>query len=389
MPTTLSTVLLTTKGEPRRANLTLDADGRLPIETVQKYFRKKDLPEEIGYYEYDDKSLYLVGYKKGKAGTENKSELPPPYDKQKLFGDILVVASESAWQDDPVGLTVDVWQKFMNGALDRASVASSEESEDEAEEGEDEADGGGEIEELEDEEDDSDSDSDDDISYVEEEEEMEAEPPVLRRKKATAAAKVDVSAFKEEVPADTEADTHPMRAATLTILLGFLVGGGAKSGGAADTGFPEADVIAMEKAIFHTAIDLAHKKMVPRNWKSGLFRELYKQITQSTLSNIHPASPVGNTRLLARVIEGEFPLAAIPTMTSYEMFPERWKEMADKQLIREQKILEGDKSRATDEYKCHRCGKRECTYYELQTRSADEPMTIFITCVNCGKRWRQ
>ena len=67
---------------------------------------------------------------------------------------------------------------------------------------------------------------------------------------------------------------------------------------------------------------------------------------------------------------------------------EYWQELADKQLIREQKILEGNKSQATDEHKCNRCHKRQCTYYEMQTRSADEPTTIFITCLNCGKRWK-
>lgn len=387
MPTTLTTVLLTTKGEPRKANLTLDADGRLPLETVQKYFRKKEAPEDVGYFEYDEKVLYLIGYKKGKAGTENKTELPAPYDKEKFYGDILVVASDSAWQDDPAPVSLDTWQKFIDSAFDRASEAS-EESE-ESEEGA--AAAAASEDEVDEVEDDEDSDSDDDISYVEEddlvgEDEMEAEPPVLRRKKA-AAAKVDVSAFKDELPADTEADSHHVRAATLKFLQGYLCSG--YGGSAVAASFPKADVVAMEKAIFRVAIETAQKKMVPRNWKTGLFTEIYKQIAKSVLANTHPESPVKNPRLLARAIEGEFALAAIPTMTSYEMYPERWKELADKQLIREQKILEGDKSRATDEYKCHRCGKRECTYYELQTRSADEPMTIFITCVNCGKRWRQ
>jgi transcription elongation factor S-II len=110
---------------------------------------------------------------------------------------------------------------------------------------------------------------------------------------------------------------------------------------------------------------------------------------RSVFSNIHPESPVMNPRLLTRVLEGEFPLHEIPTMTSYEMFPEKWFELRDKQLQREQKILEGNKSRATDQFKCRRCNKRECTYYELQTRSADEPMTCFISCLNCGKEWRQ
>ena len=43
---------------------------------------------------------------------------------------------------------------------------------------------------------------------------------------------------------------------------------------------------------------------------------------------------------------------------------------------------------ATDIYKCGRCKKRECTFYQLQTRSADEPMTTFVTCLNCGTRWK-
>ena len=38
---------------------------------------------------------------------------------------------------------------------------------------------------------------------------------------------------------------------------------------------------------------------------------------------------------------------------------------------------------------CRKCGQRECTFYEMQTRSADEPMTIFVTCLSCGNRWKE
>jgi transcription elongation factor S-II len=47
-----------------------------------------------------------------------------------------------------------------------------------------------------------------------------------------------------------------------------------------------------------------------------------------------------------------------------------------------------DTEAETDQFKCGRCGKRKCKYYQLQTRSADEPMTTFVTCVNCGNRWK-
>ena len=43
----------------------------------------------------------------------------------------------------------------------------------------------------------------------------------------------------------------------------------------------------------------------------------------------------------------------------------------------------------TDAFKCRKCGSRSTSYYEVQTRSADEPMTQFITCLNCGNRWKQ
>lgn len=40
-------------------------------------------------------------------------------------------------------------------------------------------------------------------------------------------------------------------------------------------------------------------------------------------------------------------------------------------------------------FKCERCGKRECTYFELQVRGADEPTTKYVTCLNCKNAWSQ
>ena len=39
--------------------------------------------------------------------------------------------------------------------------------------------------------------------------------------------------------------------------------------------------------------------------------------------------------------------------------------------------------------RCARCGCEDVTYYQQQTRSADEGITTFCTCEKCGKRWRQ
>jgi len=47
-----------------------------------------------------------------------------------------------------------------------------------------------------------------------------------------------------------------------------------------------------------------------------------------------------------------------------------------------------DQQCTTDKFRCSNCKKNRCTYYQLQTRSADEPMTTFVHCVECDHRWR-
>jgi transcription elongation factor S-II len=51
--------------------------------------------------------------------------------------------------------------------------------------------------------------------------------------------------------------------------------------------------------------------------------------------------------------------------------------------------LANDFEGETDLFTCGRCKKSRTTYKQLQTRSADEPMTSFIKCLECGHRWKQ
>lgn len=369
MPT-LSTVLLSIKGDARKANLSLNENSNLTIEILQKYFKKKDEPENICCYQYDNKYIFIFGYKKGKKGTENKVELPSPYSEITLFGDAFVIVSQTNKWQNPVPYTVEQWNTFYTGDNNEEDDDDDESSE---EEDDDELD-----EVMSKEDDDVDDKFPDEESVVEEEvEEEEEEPQPVKRRRAPAYNKVDTNGLKEDISINSEPETNKLRLLCITNL-GFL-----------EKTFSKGDIRLLEKSIFESAFNYALKNHVARSWKSHVFIEIYRQIVRSVFSNIHPDSPVKNPRLLSRVLDGEFPLHEIPSMTSYEMFPEKWFELRDKQLQREQKILEGNKSRATDQFKCRRCNKRECTYYELQTRSADEPMTCFISCLNCGKEWRQ
>jgi DNA-directed RNA polymerase subunit M/transcription elongation factor TFIIS len=54
-------------------------------------------------------------------------------------------------------------------------------------------------------------------------------------------------------------------------------------------------------------------------------------------------------------------------------------------------IIEKNKTDNDDyegQFKCRKCGSKKTDYYQLQTRSADEPMTTYVTCKACGNRWK-
>jgi len=155
------------------------------------------------------------------------------------------------------------------------------------------------------------------------------------------------------------------------------------------TALTAAQQLDLEQGIFNQSLEEAKTRYVRRIWDNPDFQIVYGMVAKRTLSNLDPSSYIHNPRLLERLLEGEFLPHDVPAMTFSELYPEQWRIMIDKAMKREAKMLEVDKSVATTLFFCTRCKKRECTYYEMQTRSADEPMTQFVRCLNCDKRWKQ
>ena len=75
-------------------------------------------------------------------------------------------------------------------------------------------------------------------------------------------------------------------------------------------------------------------------------------------------------------------IAWLVTATHRELWPERWPAMSAP-------VVQQQPEAMTNQFKCGKCHARETSYYQLQTRSADEPMTTFIRCVKCGNRWKE
>ena len=112
---------------------------------------------------------------------------------------------------------------------------------------------------------------------------------------------------------------------------------------------------------------------------------LYKNKIKSILFNINKDN---NQYLTNALLENKLKVVDVPFLAHQELNPENWKSIIDLLIKKNKSKYEIDIEAATEEFTCYRCKNNKCTYYELQTRSADEPMTTFVTCLVCGNRWK-
>lgn len=145
----------------------------------------------------------------------------------------------------------------------------------------------------------------------------------------------------------------------------------------------------LEKGIFNWCIQYADEKDIAKNWSNPVFAQLYRDKAQSIIANLDINSYIGNTRLVERIVKDkEFPPHQLCFMNPENVYPEIWADIVNAKMKKDENIGVSTRSAMTDQFKCGRCKKRECSYYELQLRSADEASTIFVRCVNCNHSWK-
>lgn len=94
--------------------------------------------------------------------------------------------------------------------------------------------------------------------------------------------------------------------------------------------------------------------------------------------------------ILEKIQNHEISIHDLSNYTIENFNPEFYENIKRLKQDKYEKELNGNSLRATtDLFQCKKCKERKCSYYELQTRSADEPMTKFIKCCNCGFEWKQ
>ena len=140
--------------------------------------------------------------------------------------------------------------------------------------------------------------------------------------------------------------------------------------------------INLEKGIFNYAIKEANNRKIVKKWENRAFSQIYTDKLRSVYMNLK------NPDLLQQIKNAEISAQSIAFMTHQELNPERWKLLIDQKIKRDASKFTTNIQASTDMFTCKKCKSKKCTYYELQTRSADEPATIFVTCLDCGKHWK-
>jgi transcription elongation factor S-II len=141
-----------------------------------------------------------------------------------------------------------------------------------------------------------------------------------------------------------------------------------------------------EKSIFNATIKEARIKLIERTWTSPPFKELYKKNYLKVYSNIKINKNADF--VLGKIKYGLWEPDQIISMTPQVLYPDIWEELIIKNARKMELLAKGNKSEGTDIFKCGKCHKRNCTYFQMQTRSSDEPMTTFVTCLECSNRWK-
>lgn len=140
--------------------------------------------------------------------------------------------------------------------------------------------------------------------------------------------------------------------------------------------------INLEKGIYNYTIKEAESKKIVKKWENIQFAQIYIDRFKSIYINLK------NQNLLQQIKNKEITAQSVAFMTHQEFRPEHWSALIQQKIKRDAAKYTMNIEASTDMFTCKKCKSKKCTYYELQTRSADEPATIFVTCLDCGKHWK-
>lgn len=137
----------------------------------------------------------------------------------------------------------------------------------------------------------------------------------------------------------------------------------------------------IEEGIFQFASNYVSSN----NLERSIIVPVYSDKMIDIIRNLDPGSSIGDGNLLVKLREDQLDPSKIADMRPHELCPSVWQELLDRGELRRMKE---NNIETTDMFPCKKCGARAATVLQMQTRSADEPMTTFVTCVKCMHTFR-
>ena len=149
-------------------------------------------------------------------------------------------------------------------------------------------------------------------------------------------------------------------------------------------------VLNLERGIFNSSLSQYQNNTIhfDKTWNS-VFEGVYINKALSIYLNLNPSSKLQNTNLLMKFLTKQLTEFELCKLEAKALLPDRWLENKKRcGILEKEEIIVEEKEDVKGMFKCGRCKTYKTTYYQMQTRSADEPMTTFVSCNNCGNRWK-
>lgn len=138
----------------------------------------------------------------------------------------------------------------------------------------------------------------------------------------------------------------------------------------------------LEKSIYNFTVKEAKAKKVMININDHYFQLIYKQRLKMIWSHF-----IKHYEQIELIKTNNISIEQLSYSTHQELDPELWKPFIERKQNIDKNKYENPK-KISSEFTCRKCKSNNCSHYQLQTRSADEPMTTFVSCQECGYRWK-
>jgi DNA-directed RNA polymerase subunit M/transcription elongation factor TFIIS len=336
----------------------ITSDVTIPIKTtdVLDWIRKKyknvgiQFQGKIQDPTKDNRYLSIFACISDEEENVNQHMLPTPFDEETYTGNIVILATESEDQDDYEKQATS----YVNLKTDEYETLYAEWTFDPDEEE-------NETEEVNDEVEDDDEEVEVDIEDKEEEEVI-PQKQVTHVKTTVKTKNVFVDcAIRDKV---VENFNELLQSVSISKELELAL------------------LTSVNKQAIRDGIDV--------DWGNRVFWNMYRNKAISIYENLRGKDSyvLNDQQWVSKLQSGDITASAFVGMNCADVCPSRWKETIEYMMELEKKRYSKNMAGSVRRY-CPSCKKEtNCEQYQLQTRSADEPMTTFVTCLDCDKKWK-